>query len=252
MRIAAEEQEAAAAAAAAEQAEHDAEAAGADQFDEQPTFGEISLHERQEAILHMLAQHDVEHKAQRGADSDWGSDTASITSSAAVPPAKRLRKFLSGIGEYSARKTQEHRTKQERTFEDLAKVEQMLLSANRMAEAEQVRKLTLELSEPPPAEPGGEGARGGGSATGKLPKKGVSADQFLRFLQKQAVDRSEDDLMAKLKTTMYEEDPEELSTLRFPPIGAAADDDASPLTATASTAAPRGAGAAEASQVRYE
>ena len=75
---------------------------------------------------------------------------------------------------------QEHKTKQERTFEDLGKVQEMLMRAGRMEEADSIRQLHAELLTPDDEEP----ARGEPSAGGK---KAVSADQFLTFLQKQAM-----------------------------------------------------------------
>ena len=72
------------------------------QFEDQPTFGEISMHERQEAILHMLAS----HEDTRSNDSD--SDTASVLSaSSAVDTAQRARSFFGGIEQYAAKKNQQ-------------------------------------------------------------------------------------------------------------------------------------------------
>ena len=176
-----------------------------DQFEEgpEPAFGEISLHERQEALLHVLAA----HKDDPGADSEtaW-SETASQMST--LPAGQRARQFFGSIGEYSVRKTQEHRTKEEATFENLGKVEQMLLGAGRMHEAAQIRTLAHELAN-----------SDADTSRHKAAKKEISSDKFLRFLQNQAQSRSEDVLMGKIKDTMYEEDPNNLS--RLPPIAQA-------------------------------
>eukprot|EP01043_Picozoa_sp_COSAG02_P038580 COSAG02_NODE_2985_length_7617_cov_28.128226_3_plen_1254_part_00 len=172
-----------------------------DEFDEgpePPTFAEIPLHERQEALLHVLAA----HRDDAGADSEW-SETASQMSTA--PQGQRAREFMGKIGEYSIRKVQEHRTKAEETFDNLNKVEQMLLGAGRMTEAAQIRTLAQDLANPE-----------ADSQRHNAAKKEVSSDKFLRFLQRQAQARSEDVLMGKIKDTMYEEDPENLS--RLPPI----------------------------------
>lgn len=172
-----------------------------DEFDEgpePPTFAEIPLHERQEALLHVLAA----HRDDAGADSEW-SETASQMSTA--PAGQRAREFMGKIGEYSIRKVQEHRTKQQETFDNLNKVEQMLLGAGRMTEAAQIRALAQDLANPD------ADVRRQNAA-----KKEVSSDKFLRFLQSQAQSRSEDVLMGKIKDTMYEEDPNNLS--RLPPI----------------------------------
>jgi ankyrin repeat protein len=172
-----------------------------DEFEEgpePPTFAEIPLHERQEALLHVLAA----HRDDAGADSEW-SETASQMSTA--PQGQRAREFMGKIGEYNVRKVQEHRTKEEETFENLNKVEQMLLGAGRMTEAAQIRNLAQDLSNPE-----------ADLKRHNAAKKEVSSDKFLRFLQNQAQARSEDVLMGKIKDTMYEEDPDNLS--RLPPI----------------------------------
>ena len=96
-------------------------------------------------------------------------------------------------------------TKAEETFDNLNKVEQMLLGAGRMTEAAQIRTLAQDLANPE-----------ADSQRHNAAKKEVSSDKFLRFLQRQAQARSEDVLMGKIKDTMYEEDPENLS--RLPPI----------------------------------
>ena len=79
------------------------------------------------------------------------------------------------------------------------------MRSSRMEEADQIRRLTAELAAPE-------------EDTSQRPKrKEVDGDKFLSFLQKTAHNRSDDTLMNKLKETMYEENPEELSS-RFPQI----------------------------------
>ena len=77
------------------------------------------MHDRQEAILHMLAA----HEDTRSNDSD--SDTASVLSASSelVGTAQRARSFFGGIEQYAAKKNQQTRSKAERTFDDLAKVQ---------------------------------------------------------------------------------------------------------------------------------
>ena len=152
---------------------------------------EPSLADRKEALLKMLAYDDLRETAMM--DPMAAPDNEEEVD--AVASVYDSTELYTGVRSDAQR---------EQTAGDLRRAEEMLMAQRRTEEAREIRRMTQILSRGQARAPSRDGL--GQPPAAEAGDGAVSSKNFLSFLQLQARNRSEDGLMSRIKTALYDDE----------------------------------------------